>query len=69
MKPDTKRPAGFYWVRFEGQVIVAEYSRKGKCNGCATRTPHWHVPAAAIALRDNQVCELLSKRLEVPKVL
>jgi hypothetical protein len=69
MKPDTKRPAGFYWIRFEGQVIVAEYSPARKCKACTLSTPHWHVPGSATPFGDHQVCEILSKRLEVPKVL
>lgn len=63
MKADKKRKSGFYWVRFEGQVIVAEYTCDGL--GCSPEGPHWHVPQADECFKDRQVCELLSERLEL----
>lgn len=64
MRSDKHRLSGFYWVRFEGQTIVAEYTANGL--PCSPERPHWHVPQAAGCFTDKQVCELLSGRLEAP---
>jgi len=49
--PDPKRKPGFYWVRFEGQVIIAEYVGSGK----------WQVPGSDRAWEDKEFCELICK--------
>lgn len=64
MKADRNRKSGWYWIRFEGQVIVGEYTADG-C-GCSPEGPHWHVPLADACFLDRQICELLSDRLEPP---
>ncbi len=66
MKADRKRRSGFYWVRFEGLVIVAEYTADGL--GCSPEGPHWHVPMADNCFRNREICELLSDRLEPPEI-
>lgn len=70
MKADRHRRPGFYWVRFEGSVIVAEYTEEGMlCQGPderITRKAHWHMPGCDGCFRDREVCELLSGRLEPP---
>jgi hypothetical protein len=63
MTNDLKRKAGFYWVRFECAVIVAEYA-DGRA--CSMTQPHWHVPGSGNCWKDAEVCELLSGRLEIP---
>ncbi len=64
MKADKKRKPGFYWVRFEGAVIVAEYiNRPGFLQEA---DPHWHVPGSPVCFRDKDVCDLLSGRLRTP---
>lgn len=56
MTPDPNRKPGFYWVRFEGEVQIMEYSQvKG----------HWYACASQMFFTDLQVCELLSDRLEL----
>ena len=55
MKADRKRASGFYWVRFEGELVVAEYTSDGL--GCSPEGPHWHVPGCCFL--DSQICELL----------
>ena len=65
MKRDRKRLPGFYWVRFEGGIIVAEYTDTGL--GCAPEGPHWHVPQAEECFLDEAICELLSDRLPQPR--
>ncbi len=57
MKVDKKRKPGFYWVRFEGSIIVAEWS-DGKRN-----PKGWNIPGCATAFSDKEVCELLSNRM------
>jgi hypothetical protein len=65
MRADGKRESGFYWVRFEGQIIVAEYTADGL--GCSPgEGPHWHVPLSDDCFSNQQVCELLSARLDPP---
>jgi len=63
MNRDAKRKPGFYWVRFEGQVIVAEYTGFDAL-GCSHYYPHWHIPGSAACFADKEVCELLSSRLQ-----
>ena len=63
MKADPKRKPGFYWVRFEGLVIVAEYAKAAR-GGFRDR---WIVPGSVTAFEDGEVCELLSERLEPPR--
>jgi hypothetical protein len=64
MTRDPGRQSGFYWVRFEGAEIVAEYTADGV--GCNPEgRPHWHVPGSDGCWRDNEVCELLSGRLQL----
>lgn len=60
MKADRKRAFGFYWVRFEGSVCVAEYLDG---IGCSEERPHWHVPGSDFCFKNREVCELLSPRL------
>jgi len=64
MKRDAKRQRGFYWVRFEGEIVVAEYT-DGR--GCTDERSHWHIPGSAACFRNKEVCELLSPRIEHPK--
>jgi hypothetical protein len=54
MKPDRKRKFGFYWVRFEGEILVAEYDplRRG-----------WYIPGTSECFKDKDVCELLGGKL------
>ena len=65
MTRDQTRRDGFYWVRFEGEVVVAEYTGKGR--GCTPEGPHWHIPGSSECFRDAQVCQMLSPRLNPPK--
>lgn len=69
MKPHLRLSAGFYWVRFEGQVIVAEYSPvENKCGGCPLRgKAHWHVPASSAPFEDRQLCEIFGEPIPRPK--
>lgn len=67
MKADNKRASGFYWVRFEGQVIVAEYTSDGL--GCSPEGPHWHVPQSDGCFLNGQVCELLYGPIPTPREL
>ena len=48
---------GFYWVRFEGELIIAERTTG---RGCGPSTGHWHIPGMASCVADSQVCEVLS---------
>lgn len=59
MKIDPKRRTGFYWVRFEGLVMVGEWlkDRKGS---------YWQFTGCAERFVDHEVCELLSARLTTP---
>lgn len=63
MKADRQRVPGFYWVRFEGEAIVAEFTHG---LGCSEETPHWHVPGAETCFQNKEICELLSGRLDIP---
>ncbi len=54
MNVDEKRKPGFYWVRFEGEVQVAEWTRLGS----------WVVTGSDRYFTDAEVCELLSGKLE-----
>lgn len=59
MKVDKKRKSGFYWVRFEGKVLVAEYTTDGY--------PAWYIPHSSEPwYYDYEICELLSDRLPEP---
>lgn len=60
MKRDRKRLPGFYWVRFEGEIIVAEYVNR---RVCAPEIHHWHIPGSNRCFRDGEICELLSTKL------
>lgn len=60
--PRSIRPHGFYWVRFEGVVIIAEYTAG---DACTEQYDHWHVPGSDKCWKNREVCELLSSRLEV----
>ena len=62
MMRDQTRRDGFYWVRFEGQSIVAEYSGKGPGG------PGWSVPGSSTRYQDAEVCEMMSARLIAPKM-
>lgn len=66
MKRDRARLSGFYWVRFEGAEIVAEYTANGL--GCSPEGPHWHAPQAEECFLDKEICELLSDRLSRPQI-
>jgi hypothetical protein len=61
MKRDRNRLSGFYWVRFEGKVIVDEYTADGL--GCSQEVPHWHVPLDEECFRDKEIGDLLSRRI------
>jgi hypothetical protein len=63
MRADKTREAGFYWVRFEGEIQVAEYV----C-GCPwlRNGHHWHVIGSASCFTNNMVCELLERKRLVP---
>lgn len=56
MNVDPKRKAGFYWVRFEGETQIAEWTVNGS----------WIVCGSDLFFSDAEVCELLSDRLKVP---
>jgi len=64
MKADRYRRSGFYWVRFEGSILVAEYTADGL--GCSPEGPHWHIPQSDACWRNREVCELLSGRILAP---
>ena len=64
MRADRNRKPGYYWVRFEGAVCVAEYTATGR--GCEPEGPHWHVPGSSVCWPDKDVCELLSAAVELP---
>lgn len=67
MKSDRHREAGFYWVRFQGEIIVAEFTDGKECieDGLGNTTqPHWHIPGTSECWKNSDVCELLSGRLE-----
>ena len=53
MKSNKKRRPGFYWVRFEGSITVAEW------DGSA-----WFFTNCLGGYLDYEVCERLSNRLE-----
>jgi len=66
MEHDPSLKPGFYWVRFEGEVIVAEYTAtRFKCDGqgCVDGTFHWHIPGSSDCWMDVEICERLSGRL------
>lgn len=63
MTRDKSRKPGFYWVRYEGEVIVAEYTRG---HGCSDETSHWHLPGVDACHKDQEVCELLAGPLALP---
>lgn len=63
MKADRKRVPGFYWVRFEGEVIVAEWTDGTGCEGNDGKR-HWHIPGSDGCFYDREVCELLSGRIQ-----
>lgn len=66
MKADRYRRPGFYWVRFEGALCVAEYVKTcGSCPGPGRG--HWHFPGVESPFIDIEICELLSGRIEPPK--
>ena len=59
------RRVGFYWVRFEGVPIVAEFT-DGR--GCTEERRHWHIPGSSECWRGREVCELLSEfPLRIPR--
>lgn len=65
MQRDRKRESGFYWVRFEGEVVVAEYTADG-AGWSAGDGQWWRVPGSSHSFEDDQVCELLSERIPSP---
>jgi hypothetical protein len=73
MKADKKRESGFYWVRFEGEPVVAEYVTGFGCTDTSTGSgtaerPHWHIPGSDGCFYDPEVWELLSGRLQAPRI-
>lgn len=64
MKVDKKRLPGFYWVRFEGALVVAEYTDG---LGCTDEQRHWHIPGSETCFKNKEICELLSTRLNEPR--
>lgn len=64
MKANRKRLFGFYWVRFEGDLIVAEYSDGDGCTGSSG--PHWHVPASPDCFYDREVSQLVAGPIPRP---
>lgn len=68
MQRDPKRESGFYWVRFEGEVVVAEYTADG-AGWSAGDGQWWRVPGSSHSFEDDQVCELLSARIPSPAAL
>lgn len=67
MKKDIMRHSGFYWVRFEGEVIVAEYVL-GREARCTSQFPHWHVPGSSDCFMNRDVCELFEGPLRYVKL-
>jgi len=67
VRSNPTRLPGFYWVRFEGEVVVAEYTDGRGCEGSGGRK-HWHIPGSESCFKDREVCELLSFRLEPHEV-
>lgn len=59
---------GFYWVRFEGTPIVAEYVNGRGCERSfhGHIIKHWHIPGSGACFSDRDVCEQLSVQLRVP---
>ena len=69
MKSDSKRKPGFYWVRFEGVLVVAEYKRIPA--SYHHRNGYWLMPGVETMWLNSEVCELLSNRLvflEAPSI-
>lgn len=62
MKANPKRAPGFYWVRFEGDIVVAEYTDGSGCEGSDGKG-HWHIPGSDGWFMDREVCELLSGKI------
>ena len=65
MKSDKKRLSGFYWISFEDQIIVAEYTSDGL--GCSPEGPHWHIPQSEACFLDRHIDGLLSGPLAAPQ--
>lgn len=64
MQRDLDRQPGFYWVRFEGEPVVAEYTLGHRSKFDYS---HWHIPSGQECYEDALVCELLSRKLLPPK--
>lgn len=66
MLPDPKRKPGFYWVRFEGEVQVAEYAERTRAEGSKYKGKFaWYFCGLGYAVKDEEICELLSRRLTI----
>jgi hypothetical protein len=65
MRSNRKRKAGFYWIRFEGNDVVAEY-RPPETVLSENWPGRWWIPCRASHVIDSEVCELLSDRLPEP---
>lgn len=61
MRADKERQPGFYWVRFEGKEIVAEWVKRRSPPYISTNC--WLITGSKMAFKDREVCELLSARL------
>jgi hypothetical protein len=64
MKRDASREPGFYWVRFEGEPVVAEFILGHRSRHDFS---HWHVPGYDACVNDQEVCEALSAKLLPPR--
>ena len=62
MQHDPTLKPGFYWVRFEGELIIAQYTT-GK--GCVDEIFHWHVPGSEGCFMDVEISERMSGPLAV----
>jgi hypothetical protein len=65
MKADRYRKPGFYWVKFEGERLIAEWTDGLGCEGNDGKK-HWHVPGSDGCFYDREVCELIADPLLVP---
>lgn len=74
MTADPNRSNGYYWIRFEGVGVPAEYvdfktSTRGECRAedCDAGAQHWHIPGVRRAVGDADICHVMSQRMRAPE--